>query len=88
MNHLKNHIIKELTLEMSNKSIETTNPDCLSLLKEHINSLKSKIYFLPDELRVKNDPIIPLISSKSAKNPVTIHRFTISFSFRKLHGFY
>ena len=64
---------------MSNKSIETTNPDCLSLLKEHINSLKSKIYFLPDELRVKNDPIIPLISSKSAKNPVTIHRFTISF---------
>ena len=70
---------------MSNKSIETTNPDCLSLLKEHSNSLKIKIYFLPDELRVKNDPIIPLISSK---NPVTIHKFTISFSFRKLHGFY
>ena len=30
LNHLKNQIIKELTLEMSNKSIETTNPNALS----------------------------------------------------------
>ena len=50
LNRLKNQIIKELALEMSNKSIETTNPN--SLLKEHINSVENEIYFLRDELRV------------------------------------
>ena len=49
-NRLKNQIIKELALEMSNKSIETTNPN--SLLKEHINRVENEIYFLRDELRV------------------------------------
>ena len=72
LNHLKNHIIKKLTLEMSNKSIGTTNPNSLSLLKAHINSLECEIYFLHVELRVKNDRIKSLISSKSAENPVTI----------------
>ena len=50
LSRLKNQIIKELALEMSNKSIETTNPN--SLLKEHINSVENEIYFLRDELRV------------------------------------
>ena len=70
--HLKNHIIKKLTLEMSNKSIGTTNPNSLSLLKAHINSLECEIYFLHVELRVKSDLIKSLISSKSAENPVTV----------------
>ena len=72
LNHLKNHIIKKLTLEMSNKSIGTTNPNSLSLLKEHVNSLECEIYFLHVELRVKKDLIKSLISSKSAENPVTV----------------
>ena len=70
LNHLKNQIIKDLTLEMFNKSIETTNLNSLSLLKEHLGSLESKIYFLRDEIRVKNNPIKSLISSKSVENPV------------------
>ena len=57
---------------MSNKSIESTNPDSLSLLKEHINSLESEIYFLRDELRVKNDLIKSLISPKLTENPLTV----------------
>ena len=42
---------------MSNKSIKTTNPHSLCLLKEHINSLESKTYFLHDELCIKKDLI-------------------------------
>ena len=63
LNYLKNQIIKELTLEMSNKLIEPTNPNSSSSLKEHISSLESKIYFLCDELRVKthSDKIINFI---------------------------
>ena len=57
---------------MSNKSIESTNPNSLSLLKEHINSLESEIYFLRDELRVKNDLIKSLISPKLTENPLTV----------------
>ena len=72
MNYLKNQIIKELPLEISNKSIETTNPNSLTLLKEHIRSLESEIYFLRDKLRVKSDLIKLLLSSKSAETPVTI----------------
>ena len=72
MNYLKNQIIKELPLEISIKSIETTNPNSLTLLKEHIRSLESEIYFLRDELRVKSDLIKSLLSSKSAETPVTI----------------
>ena len=72
MNYLKNQIIKELPLEISNKSIETTNPNSLTLLKEHIRSLESEIYFLRDKPRVKSDLIKLLLSSKSAETPVTI----------------
>ena len=72
MNDLRNQIIKELTLEMSNKSIKTTNPNFSSLLKEHTNSLETEIYFLYDELGVKNDLIKSLISSKSSGNQVTL----------------
>ena len=72
MNYLKNQIIKELPLEISNKSIETTNPNSLTLLKEHSRSLESEIYFLRDKLRVKSDLIKLLLSSKSAETPVTI----------------
>ena len=57
---------------MSNKSIESTNPNSLSLLKEHINSLESEIYFPRDELRVKNDLIKSLISPKLTENPLTV----------------
>ena len=57
---------------MSNKSIESTNPNSLSLLKEHINSLESEIYFLRDELRVKNNLIKSLISPKLTENPLTV----------------
>ena len=57
---------------MSNKSIESTNPNSLSLLKEYINSLESEIYFLRDELRVKNDLIKSLISPKLTENPLTV----------------
>ena len=57
---------------MSNKSIESTNLNSLSLLKEHINSLESEIYFPRDELRVKNDLIKSLISPKLTENPLTV----------------
>ena len=36
LKYLKNQIINELTLKMSKKSTETTNPNSLSLLEEHI----------------------------------------------------
>ena len=48
LNRLQNQIIKELTLEISSKLIETTNPNSLSLLKEHISSFEIEIYFLRD----------------------------------------
>ena len=51
--------------------METTNPNSLSLLKEHINSLKSKM-FSTWYSQVKNHLIKLLISSKSAENSVTI----------------
>ena len=57
---------------MSSKSIESTNPNSLSLLKEHINSLESEIYFPRDELRVKNDLIKSLISPKLTENPLAV----------------
>ena len=72
LNRLKNQIIKELTLEMSNKSVETANPNSFSLLKEHINSVENEIYLPRDELRVKNDLIKSLFSLKSVENSVVI----------------
>ena len=57
---------------MSNKSTETNNPDSLSLLKEHMSSIESEIYFLRDGLRVKNDLIKLSISSKLTENLVLI----------------
>ena len=41
------------------------------MLKEHISSLESEIYFVRDELLLKIDLIKSLLSSKSAENPVT-----------------
>ena len=67
MNNLKSQINKELTLEMSNESIGTTNRNSLSLLKEHINSLESEIYFLRDKLRVKADLIKSLFHQNQLK---------------------
>ena len=72
LNLPKNQTIKELALEMYNKSIETTNPNSFSLLKEHVNGVENEIYFLRDELRVKNDLIKSLFSLKSAENSVVI----------------
>ena len=74
LNLLKNQTIKELALEMYNKSIETTNPNSFSLLKEHVNGVENEIYFLRDELRVKNDLIKSLFSLKSAENSVVIQK--------------
>ena len=70
LNHLRQKITKAVTTKPS--KIPKTLPDHtkLSLMKSHIDSLESEIYFLREEIRQKNLLINSLISLRATREPV------------------
>ena len=69
LDHLRQKITEEVTAKLS--KIPKTSPDHtkLSLMKSHIDSLESEIYFLREEIRQKNLLITSLISLRSTREP-------------------
>ena len=70
LDHLRQKITEEVTAKLS--KIPKTSPDHtkLSLMKSHIDSLESEIYFLIEEIRQKNLLITSLISLRSTREAV------------------
>ena len=70
LDHLRQKITKEVTAKLF--KIAKTLPDHtkLYLMKSHIDSLESEIYFLREEIRQKNLLITSLISLRATREPV------------------
>ena len=73
LNHLRRQILRELTQKFdekinSNLGRTTNTPDTIALLKSHIQTLESEIYFLRSELQEKNVIIKSLITLNSRPN--------------------
>ena len=73
LDHLRQKITEEVTAKLS--KIPKASPDHikLSLMKSHIDSLESEIYFLREEIRQKNLLITSLISLRSTREPADQH---------------
>ena len=69
LDHLRQKITEEVTTKLS--KLQKTSPDHtkLFLMKSHIDSLESEIYFLREEIRQKNLLITSLIPLRSTRAP-------------------
>ena len=70
LDHLRQKITEEVTAKLSEIKKTSPNHTKLSLMKSHIDSLESEIYFLREEIRQKNLLITSLISLRSTRKPV------------------
>ena len=73
LNHLQRQILKEVTQNVdekinSHKMDKTNTSDTTALLKTHIQTLVSEIYFLRRELQEKNVIIKSLTALNSKSN--------------------
>ena len=70
LNHLKAHIIREIKKKLNLKSVQNDlshNEYIIALQKIEIDSLKSEIYFLRDEMKQKNDIIKNVLNMKKVQ---------------------
>ena len=70
LNHLKAHIIREIKKKLNLKSVQNDlshNEYIIALQKNEIDSLKSEIYFLRDEMKQKNDIIKIVLNMKKVQ---------------------
>ena len=70
LNHLKAHIIREIKKKLNLKSAQNDlnhNEYIIALQKNEIDSLKSEIYFLRDEMKQKNDIIKNVLNMKKVQ---------------------
>ena len=70
LNHLKAHIIREIKKKLNLKSVQNDlshNEYIIALQKNEIDSLKSEIYFLRDEMKQKNDIIKNVLNMKKVQ---------------------
>ena len=81
LNHLRRQILKEVTQNVdkkinSHKLDKTNTSDTTALLKTHIQTLVSEIYFLRSELHEKNVIIKSLIALNSIPNTTSKQVFS------------
>ena len=70
LNHLKAHIIREIKKKLNLKSVQNDlshNEYIIALQKNEIDSLKSEIYFLRNEMKQKNDVIKNVLNMKKVQ---------------------
>ena len=70
LNHLKAHIIREIKKKLNLKSVQNDlshNEYIIALQKNEIDSLKSEIYFLRDEMKQNNDIIKNVLNMKKVQ---------------------
>ena len=70
LDHLRQKITEEFTAKLSKITKASPGHTKLSLMKWHIDSLESEIYFLREDIRQNNLLITSLISLRSTKEPV------------------